>query len=300
MSIEIGNVSYTMPKSLLEDGVNGIKQTPAQPQLGTADLTSILARGGIQGQTGTGTPLSIPGPAGDTANPPPGLGSKLEKMSSMSDIYQIMALFQELSQDARNSARTDRHAQLELRMEQMGQAAQKMRDAATERLIGTCVQAGVQIAASAVTIGISAGSLSSTIKAENMNIQAKSMAAGAEQAKALNLPNMSASLQNSADGLRSASFVMSNKTQQISQICKSAGEIVTASGSIIKGGYEHSAGNKEADKVLHDKQAEMHRLGYDNANEVMQQMRDLIRDLQSKLAELDRSTSETNKQITRI
>lgn len=301
MSVEFNSTIRSSVLSQLGQQQVDTQAPDARKALGEADMSAIMQKIGGFDALKSGVEIAQPGGGKEGAGAPPaGLGEKLNKMTSVSDIFQVMALFQQISQEARNAAREDRQATLDMRVQQMGEAAQKMRDAAMERLIGTCVQAGVQVASAAIQIGVSVGSLKATMKAENMNLQAKELQAGAAQAKAQNLPNMAKELGAASENMRNASMALNNKVQQAGMLCKNAGDIALSAGSIIKGGFDYGAANLDADKVEADKKAEIARLGYDRASDMMQQMRDIIRDIQSKLSEMDRSTSETNKQITRI
>lgn len=269
MSVEFNSTIRSSVLSQLGQQQVDTQAPVARKALGEADMSAIMQKIGGFDALKSGIEIAQPDGGKDGAGAPPaGLGDKLNKLTSVSDIFQVMALFQQISQEARNAAREDRQAQLDLRVQQMGEAAQKMRDAAMERLVGTCVQAGVQVASAAIQIGGAVSGLKANFKATSLDAQA---------ATALN-----------------------TKIQLTGQIYKAAGDIALSAGSIIKGGFDYGAANLDADKVEADKKAEIARLGYDRASDMMQQMRDVIRDIQSKLAEMDRSTSETNKQITRI
>jgi hypothetical protein len=283
MSIQIGNATYSIPAAALTDAMQSLEQAPAAPRpgLGTADLTSV--RGGpTPGIPGASVP-AIPQTVAQTQQVPTGLTDKLGAASDITDIYSVMALFQQISQEARGSAREQRHAEMELRMESLGKAADEMREAALKRLIGTCVQAGVQAASGAFKIGMGSAGIKDAMKADKFAQAATK--AGSE------------TVEGAALATRAASVNAAGQARQM--VGNGVADIMGAVGTVVKGGLDYSAGLDDAEKLNHDKQTELHRAAYDRANETMQQMMDVMRDIRSKLSEIENSANDTAKQITR-
>lgn len=79
--------------------------------------------------------------------------SRLSEQDVQTDIYAFMALFQQLAQTMRSSAREMRANELQAQVDTLKGAAQEMRDAAKERMIGAMTQGAFQIAGGLSQIG---------------------------------------------------------------------------------------------------------------------------------------------------
>lgn len=311
MTIQIGNTSYPIPMPAL-DGSQGADQTKAsgQPALGNADLSNINSKQWeVLKNQGD---LPLPAARGDAGTPPPGLDGKLEKMSQITDIYSVMALFQEVSQDARSAAREQRHAETQQRMEAMGAAADKMRDAAVKRLIATCVQAGVQAASGAMKIGTAGVSIKGAMKAGKLSAEGQKLSQQAAQTNKIadrasgssagtikQLNSQAKSFETQATSFNNRAQSVNTQSHAKTQIGNGTADIFGSVGTAVKGGLDYSASLDDAAKADLDKEAEMHRAARERANDTMQQMKDIIRDIQAKLSEIERSSNDTAKQITR-
>lgn len=85
----------------------------------------------------------------------------------------------------------------------------------------------------------------------------------------------------------------------IAAITDGGAKIAQGIGSTAQSGFEFAAQMTDASKADLDKDATLAQSKYDQANETMQQMRDLIRDVQGKLAEIEQSAHDTRTQILR-
>lgn len=249
MSIQVGNSNAGLPIRHTEGGPETARSADAAPRLMPADLSRIEDPR-LRNLLGSGAPL-LPGVRGDGAVPE-GLGAKLDGVAAHTDIYAVMALFQKLGQDSRNSARAERQAELQNRMDALADAAMKMRVAAVVQLAAGLVSSVVQIGGGLMRI--------------------------AGGATALKNEGQAMAIQNLTEGLAKA---------------------VEGVGGMGKSGLDFGAQQLEAGKADAERLATLASSKYDQANETMQQMRDLIRDVQAKLSEIEQSGSDTRKQIVR-
>lgn len=297
MSITIGSTTFNVPiAGLVEQGHARTTEAVGGPRLGTAELSNIN-HPALQHLLNSGQP-TIDGTTGD-GKVPPDLGKKLEAMSERADIYAVMALFQQISQEARNSARLERRMELETRVQELGQAAQKMRDAAVKRLIGGLISGAIQFTTGLIQIGTNAASAAKNAAAAKQAMMAAKFKEGATIAGSHNLDNMQKSFGNSAAFHQN----MADKLSRSADTLKLAGEgshsILGSTGTVINSIMEFSAQLDDAEKADAEKRAALAQAKYDQANETMQHMREIINDIQSKLAAIEQSAHDTRKQITR-
>ncbi|QEI08268.1 hypothetical protein FXN63_22345 [Pigmentiphaga aceris] len=111
----------------------------------------------------TGFQSEVPPPASDT---PPyqsvnldstlaGIGEK----EVMTDMYAVMALFQKMAQEQRNSAREVRGSEMQAQVNSLKNAAQEIKDAAYDRYVGAMIEGGMQIGGGLLNMagGVKAG-----------------------------------------------------------------------------------------------------------------------------------------------
>lgn len=317
MSIQIGSNSYTTHVQPGAGSTVAAENDGSTTRLGQADTRYVgqtnLARAAVGNSS-----LALEETTMKEGEVPDELDAKLEKMAQITDIYAVMALFQKLSQQARDTAREERMAAMEARVAALGQAADKMREAAKWRLWGTVAQASMQIVSAAGKIGASATSIKGSVKAGDLSTKAQKLSQQAaqrheiaDQAAGVKTNKFDSSthvakmrreanaLDDQARSLNTQASALNAKISARQGVIGGTSEIVASTGSIIKGGFDYMAARRDAEKMELETKAELERAAYDRANETMQQMRDIIRDIQSKLAEMERSTHETNRQITR-
>jgi len=216
---------------------------------------------------------------GDKQTPGDQLAPKLNDIlnSEAFDIYTVMALFQKMAQQARTAAQQERFAELQNKMQALSDAAQKMRDAATKRFIGAIIQGSVQIASGFIQMGTSFASAFFAYKAGSLQPAAMKGDQGA--VAAINRYNLIG--------------------QTIQTVGAGSGQILSAGGTFASGGLEYSAALDDAEKAEAEKRAQLAGHKYDQANEMMQQMREVIKTLQEKFAAIEQSRHETAKSIMR-
>ncbi|WP_241118932.1 type III secretion system translocon subunit SctB [Achromobacter xylosoxidans] len=110
------------------------------------DLALISAEIGQKLQDALGGLRGLPAPdVTQGAGPVFDAMSRLSEQEVQTDIYAFMALFQQLAQTMRSSAREVRANELQAQVDTLKGAAQEMRDAAKDRMIGAMTQGAFQI-----------------------------------------------------------------------------------------------------------------------------------------------------------
>ncbi|MGB3277446.1 MAG: type III secretion system translocon subunit SctB [Castellaniella sp.] len=205
------------------------------------------------------------------------------------DIYSVMALFQKCAQEMRNQAREVRNSEMQAQVASLKNAAQEIRNAAEDRLQQAIIQGSFQIAGGVTSIGMSvAGGI----------LSAKSIKSGGEaNAKGVRVDpatNKKIDLQVVRD-----SKLQGNWGTGLSSTAQSAGGIFSSVGSMVGAGREQAAAEHDAKKSEAESDARVHEQSVQQANDLMQQMMDVIRDVREKLGAIDQARSETNRGIAR-
>ena len=109
-------------------------------------------------------------PPPETTGTPAGAAAALSQLTGQSmvaDMYAVLALFAKIAQEQRTSAREVRHSEMAAQVKSLMSAAQEIRDAAHERMVGAMVSGVMQIAAGAVQVGggVKASNVSTTNQA---------------------------------------------------------------------------------------------------------------------------------------
>lgn len=219
------------------------------------------------------------------------------------DIYAAMALMQKLAQEMRNANREVRTAELQASVTSLMDAAQQMKDAAALRLASGIVSGALQVAGGALQVGAGAFSMvqggraaAAQAKAEPMANQAK-FGVGDDGAKLSRADRLD--LQNKADGFNQTAGSLTRQANMADAVGKGGSQIGGGVGQIVSSILEHQAALKDAKKAELEAQSKKHDAAYQGANEMMQQMLDVIRDIREKLQSIDQARVETNKTISR-
>lgn len=225
------------------------------------DLALISAEIGQKLQDALGGLRGLPAPdVTQGAGPVFDAMSRLSEQKVQTDIYAFMALFQQLAQTMRSSAREVRANELQAQVDTLKGAAQEMRDAAKDRMIGAMTQGAFQIFGGLAQAG--SGGL-------QLGVLAKG-GAGAE-ARARSLSDVGGGVSGVAGGI----------------------------GTMINASQEQKAAEHEARRSELEAQSKVHESGMQQASEMAQQMMDVIRDVRDKLAAIEQSRMETNRGIAR-
>lgn len=184
----------------------------------------------------------------------------LSEQDLQTDIYAFMALFQKLAQEMRTSARETRQSEMNAQIDALKGAAQEIRNAAQDRMVGAMVAGAFQIAGGLAQVGAGV-------------MQGKTLAAGGQfaESQAKKQSDMGGGLSGIAGGI----------------------------GSMVNAGMERKAAEHDAKKAELEAQSKVHESGTQQATEMAQQMMDVIRDVRDKLGAIEQSRMETNRGIAR-
>ncbi|MPM23315.1 hypothetical protein SDC9_69786 [bioreactor metagenome] len=85
----------------------------------------------------------------------------------------------------------------------------------------------------------------------------------------------------------------------VSDSISGVGAMINSVGSIGSAGFTQNAAEIDADKANLETQAKVHENAQQQANEMMQQMMDVIRDVRDKLQSIEQANIETARSISR-
>ncbi|OZI46668.1 type III secretion system translocon subunit SctB [Bordetella genomosp. 5] len=242
----------------------GVKQLDAAQLIAKGVVGDKLLSMGL-------TPPSIG--AGSPPDAAKALGSLEQNVQA--DIYAMMTLFQKLAQEQRNSARADRAAAMDAQVQTLMSAADAIRDAAAERFKGAMVAGAFQIIGGAMQVAAGAGAVGASLKSVNMTTTSSPLTAA--QTK----------FQTGLDGFAA----------NASGLGQGASGIAGGIGSMAQAGFDRAAGAKDAERAELEASAKVFESGVQQANDLMQQMMDVIRDVREKLSAMEQSRVETNRGI---
>lgn len=199
------------------------------------------------------------------------------------DIYAFMALFQQMAQQMRDTARTQRTTEMQAQVTSLQNAAEQMKTAAAERFSAAIAQGAMQIAGGLMQAGMSAASVNNTVKGAQMQNQADGMSPKAVQLTGIKVD---------AAKLTATGQAQMNYGQAMSGISAGMGGMIGAS-------FTLAADKADAAKMQLETQAKVQETAVQHANDMMQQMMDVIRDVRDKLQSIQQSAIETNRSISR-
>lgn len=226
-------------------------------------LSQTMADMGKQLQDTIGGARTLQAPEGPLGA---GAGSTLDQLSRLSeqdvqtDIYAFMALFQQLAQTMRTSAREVRQNELQAQVDTLKSAAQEIRNAAQDRMVGAMTSGAFQIAGGMAQVG-----------------------SGIAQGLTLG---------------KGGQFAESQAKRQ-SDIGGGLSGIAGGIGTMVNASQERKAAEHDAKKSELEAQSKVHDSGMQQASEMAQQMMDVIRDVREKLSAIEQSRMETNRGIAR-
>ncbi len=263
------------------------------------------------------------------------------------DIYAYMALFQQMAQQMRNTARTQRTTEMQAQVSALQNAAQEMKNAAAQRFIAALVSSGTQIVSGLVQMGGSSLAASKSIKGAKMEYDANKGLQGAAQPEITGISSPTDVTRNGASVARQATFtapagagtnagnwqdtpvatlaqeqaamknlqglpkptdfgamlkdakVLSAEGTKIAGLTQGLSGLVGGLGSGTAAFFTREADARDAAKMELETQARVHEAAVQHANDTMQQMMDVIRDVRDKLQAIEQATVETNRGIAR-
>ncbi|MEG1767089.1 MAG: type III secretion system translocon subunit SctB [Comamonas sp.] len=214
------------------------------------------------------------------------------------DIYSFMALFQKMAQEMRNTSRTQRTAELQSQTSALQSAASEMKSAAKSRFVGAIVQGSMQIAGGLAQAGLSARAASKTLQGSQMKSEGKGMLTELKEGSASMGPARQAALKADGGALISQSKIAEAAASRAQGYAQAAGS-ASALGNMIGSGFTLKADLHDARRAELEAQASVHGTAVQHANDNMQQMMDVIRDVREKLQSMQQSAVETNRGIAR-
>lgn len=233
--------------------------------------------------------------AGVTQIPWVGLGEE----DVQGDMYAVMALFQKMAQEQRNAAREVRGAEMQAQVSSLKDAAQEIRSAAQDRFVGAVVSGAMQIVGGAISMGAGIAGGAASLKGG-----AKTIESGQKTEMAGELRMMGDS--NGADVMTGTAKILDGQAtryaaggQMLNSIGQGSSGIAGGIGTIVNAHQEKDAAQHDAKKAELEADAKVHDSGVQQANDLMQQMMDVIRDVRDKLSSIDQSRIETNRGIAR-
>ncbi len=187
--------------------------------------------------------------------------------SVSTDIYAFMALFTQLAQQMRQAAKEQRQTELQSQVTAINNAANLMIDAAEKRFAAAMVQGGMQIASGAVTVGSGIGSAIAVAKAKPDQL------------------------------LTGSKFLTQLNASQ--NITSGSSQILTGMATMISASMELDAAKIDAEAKEQEALGTGAQARRDSAQEVAQNMADLIKDIREQLRAIAQSDIETNRGIAR-
>jgi hypothetical protein len=224
------------------------------------------------------------------------------------DMYAVMALFQQMAQEMRNSAREVRGSEMQSQIGALKGAAQEIRNAAEERMIGAIVAGSMQIVGGAMSLGmgIAGGAQqvkggmktieSSKLEQASTNFAAENKGAGLTKAE---VKTFTANYKAEAGIAGGEAAIATGRGAQLTAVGQGASGIFGGIGTIVQATQEKKATEHEASKALLEADSKVHESGVQQANDLMQQMMDVIRDVKDKLGSIEQSRLETTRGIAR-
>jgi len=202
------------------------------------------------------------------------LGDALDKLSDsavvLGDIYALMAVFQQLAQLMRDQAREMRNSEMQGQVSSLMASAKEIRAAAQDRAAAGMTQGALQIAGGYISGGFG-------VAGGFVGLQ-------------------SGLLGGPATGLGKA---WEGGSAILSSMGQASGQSLSGIGTTTSAGVEQAAAGHDAKRAEREADAKVRDQGVQHANELMQQMMDIIRDLREKYASVQQSNSDTNRAIYR-
>lgn len=288
--------------------------TPGEPLAGTTaankaapGFTTLDSQDYVPGGAGEREVLDTPPPLGkqqfsSTLTAMVGMGEK----DVMGDMYAVMALFQKMAQEMRNSAREVRGSEMQSQIGALKGAAQEIRDAAEERMKGAIVAGAMQIVGGAMSVGMGVAGGAMQIKAGAKTIESAQLGNQAKTAGALNPGLSKADVKEISSGLKAFSKMADGEASQLTgrgaqftAIGQGSSGVFGGIGTIVQATQDKKAAEHDANRALLEADAKVHESGVQHANDLMQQMMDVIRDVRDKLGSIEQSRLETTRGIAR-
>lgn len=217
------------------------------------------------------------------------------------DSLAYMKLFQQCAQQMRNAARQQRIGELTAQISALNAVAAEMKTAADQKLAAGIAQGVAGIVAGCVQIGAGAIQVGQAAKAFNASNQAAEFQQQASLTKkAPGIDNdISAQFQKVASQFGNQATKLSSQSQATGAIGAGIAGVISSSGNLAASvlNYESDMANKR--KTEDETEAKIHETAVQHANDMMQNMEEIIRDVREKVAAIQQAEAETARGITR-
>ena len=251
------------------------------------------------------------------------------------DIYAFMALFQKMSQEMRNTARTQRTTDFQGQIASLEASAETMKEAAVKHLTSAIVQGAFQMVSGAVQGAMSASAASKSVqgaKSELKGLQQNTPQAPAPQvappaapvappavavapvappavavapvappavAVAPVAPPAVAVTPPTGDELIAEGKILATAGLKLQGLSQGISGMIGAAGSSAGAGIDYSATLQETRKTQLETLAKVSEASVADSQELMNQMLEVIRDVRDKLGAIQQSQVETARGIAR-
>lgn len=268
-----------------------------QPAAKTGGATATLIDGTAHvpgGKAGAGaSPAELLRKPGSGASEAAAQASLMQGMAGSDanltgDIFAVMALFQQMAQQMRGAARETRQAEMTSQVSSLQSAAEQIRSAAQDRFDGAVTAGAMQIGAGALSIGAGAYSGSKAVAGG----KAADLAGAQSKAAGGSLADVTAARGEAAKSFDAAAIRMGQYTS-------GASSALTGTGTIVSAHTDKAAAQHDAQKAKLEASSKVHEAGVSAANDLMQQMMDVIRDVRDKLGAIQQAQVETTRGIAR-
>jgi hypothetical protein len=283
-------------------GLTDTASTASTTSTTTLDTVALLGKGKPPGSTSTDNTKGLPEPDPSDEQAITGAIDHLGALSNDdigTDMFAFMALFQKMAQSMRDTARTQREVQMQAQVSALQGAADQMKEAAEQRFAGAITQGVMQIAGGVAQVGFSVASAANTVKGAQQDAAGQNKLAEATKLDAVGKP--SAAYDARVDGNASIELGKISTAQGAKQqaLGGATSGIFGGIGGCITAQFNKAADEHDVAKARLEAQAKVADTGHQQANDMMQQMMDVIRDVRDKLQSIQQAAVETNRGIAR-
>lgn len=259
-----------------------------------AELGGTLMHGSLAASVG----LPKPGIFTQTSTTMEHLGSLGENQIS-ADMSNFMALFQQLAQNMRGTARTQRTVDMQSQVSALQGAAAEMKSAAKSRFTASMIQSGMQIFGGLAQAGLSTGAAYKTLQGNSLTASGKAKMADARNGGEFRTSAQTESIRADGNILKTDGANAKTYGDALNGFSQAAGSLMNGAGGLVAAFYTLKADRHDAGRSELETQAKVFETGVQHSNDIMQQMMDVIRDVREKLQSMQQSGFETIRGISR-
>jgi hypothetical protein len=223
----------------------------------------------------------------------------LDGVQVNADMYSVMALFQKMAQEMRNTARVQRDTEMQAQVSALNSAADQMHVAAQKRFEGAVIQGAMQIAGGVIQIGTAVAATAKTVQGAKLESQATELKADIEIEGEQLSPSAKAEFQKYANADATQGKILSAEGDRLRGVGQGVGGMLSGMATTLQAAKEKEAAGADEEKARLEAQAKIHETASGHASDMMSQMMDVLRDVREKLQSIQQSALETNRGIAR-